>query len=245
MFRRTVAIVAVAFAAQVLGQLRGGGGFTCPEKNGRFPSPQQCDAYIECEEGVATEKLCPDGLLFNPKARFFAYPCQYPVNVDCEGRSALQPPQSTEDCPRQYGYFLRGDTSNCGKFVNCAAGVGYEFDCPEGLAFNADTLLCDWPDQVPTCDAEAFLGFRCPEPNGRYDDFQFFRSPADCQKYFICVNGRPRLYSCGDGDAFNEEFGGCDGIENVTACNNQQNLRLATTTAKPIGLPTQYQYKQG
>ncbi|XP_069696314.1 protein obstructor-E [Periplaneta americana] len=212
------AAVAVLLAAQVLSQ-RSGGGLSCPEKNGRFPSPTQCDTYIQCEDGVAEEIVCPDGLLFNAKARYFAYPCQYPVDVDCEGRAGLQQPKSTDDCPHQFGYFRLGDRQNCGQFMNCVDGRGYVFDCPEGLAFNQETYRCDWPDEVESCDAEAFLGFKCPEAPGVFgDDYRFYRNPADCQKYFICVNGGPRLYSCGDGYAFNDEIGGCDGIENVTNC---------------------------
>lgn len=38
--------------------------------------------------------------------------------------------------------------------MNCADGVGYVFDCPEGLAYNSETYRCDWPDQVSDCDAE-------------------------------------------------------------------------------------------
>lgn len=67
-----------------------GGGANCPEKNGRFPVASQCDAYIECVDGVGEQKLCPDGLLFNAKAPFTSYPCQYPPEVDCEGRSGLR-----------------------------------------------------------------------------------------------------------------------------------------------------------
>lgn len=66
----------------------------------------------------------------------------------------LEPAQPTEDCPHQYGYFKVGDHQNCGQFMNCADGRGYIFDCPEGLAFNPESYRCDWPDQVPDCDAE-------------------------------------------------------------------------------------------
>lgn len=45
-----------------------------------------------------------------------------------------------------------------------------------------------------------------------------FRSPHDCQHYFLCVTGKPRLYNCGEGSAFNELINSCDGIENVTSC---------------------------
>jgi hypothetical protein len=38
--------------------------------------------------------------------------------------------------------------------MNCVDGRGYVFNCPEGLAFNQDTYLCDWPDEVESCDAE-------------------------------------------------------------------------------------------
>lgn len=62
---------------------------SCPERNGRYPIPNQCDAYIECIDGVAEEKLCPEGLYFNPEARF-NYPCGYPIDVDCTGRPNLR-----------------------------------------------------------------------------------------------------------------------------------------------------------
>lgn len=192
---------------------------SCPEKNGRFPVPSQCDAYIECIDGVAEEKLCPEGLLFNPEARF-NYPCGYPIDVDCDGRPNRQPPQPTNDCPHQYGYFKVGDTQRCGQFMNCADGRGYVFDCPEGLAFNPESYRCDWPDQVPDCDAESFLGFRCPEDTQRslFGGIQFYRSNNDCQRYYVCVNGRPRLQNCGEGNAFNEIINSCDAAENVTGC---------------------------
>ncbi|RZF37925.1 hypothetical protein LSTR_LSTR005425 [Laodelphax striatellus] len=199
------------------------GAVGCPERNGRFAVPSQCDVYIECEEGVGEQKLGPDGLLFNSKARFFAYPCQYPAEVDCEGRTGVQPAQPTADCPHQFGYYREGDANNCGKFKSCSNGVGHILDCPEGLAFNERSLRCDWPDQVDTCNAEAFLGFTCPnvgQDNSLFnsDGYQYFRSPTNCQKYFLCINGRPRLFSCGEGQAFNDLTNSCDGLENVTGC---------------------------
>lgn len=65
-----------------------------------------------------------------------------------------EPPQSTDDCPHQFGYFKVGDQNNCGQFKNCVDGRGFIFDCPEGLAWNSATYRCDWPDQVTDCNAE-------------------------------------------------------------------------------------------
>ncbi|XP_018570214.1 protein obstructor-E-like [Anoplophora glabripennis] len=193
----------------------------CQEKNGRYPT-RTCDGYIECVDGIPEEKLCPDGLLFNPAAGVFAFPCQYPIDVDCTGREQTQPPQSTEDCPHQFGYYSIGDQRSCGQFKNCVDGRAFIFDCPEGLAFDGESYRCDWPDQVPTCDAEAYLGFTCP-PDARQfglgqEEYRYFRSPNDCQRYFICIENRPRLYNCGEGKAFNDLINACDGIENVTGC---------------------------
>lgn len=143
-----------------------------------------------------------------------------------------EPAQPTEECPHRYGYYRMGDAQNCGQFRNCVEGRGYEFDCPEGLAFNEESYRCDWPDQVPSCDAEAFLGFNCPpEPDlkafglGFQEGYRTYRSQNDCQRYFICINQRPRMYNCGEGNAFNELTNSCDGIENVTGCSTGPSVR--------------------
>lgn len=130
-----------------------------------------------------------------------------------------EPADPSPDCPHQYGYFKIGDQSHCGQFMNCVDGRGYVFDCPEGLAFNPESYRCDWPDQVPDCDAEAFLGFRCPEVKNNFfsaGKLRFYRSVTDCHHYYLCVNGRPRLQNCGEGNAFNELIDTCDAAENVT-----------------------------
>jgi len=217
----------------------------CEEKNGRYTVAGQCDAYVECRNGEPEEKLCADGLVFNDKVDLFTFPCQYPIDVDCSSRGKLQTPQATEDCPHQFGYFRLGDDTDCGHFMNCADGRGYTFDCPDGLAFNQETYRCDWPDQVPDCNAEKFLGFSCPpEPKVAglgQAEIRFYRSPNSCQKYFVCLEGRPRMYNCGEGNAFNDLINGCDGAENVTNCDSFETkqekvkpvlLKLPSTTSK-------------
>ncbi|XP_059612841.1 protein obstructor-E-like [Phlebotomus argentipes] len=265
MMQYAIAICCSVFALQVLGQFNEAARFnafnafrqpqvtarpiqaqqrssSCAESNGRYPVHGQCDAYLECRDGVPEEKLCPDGLLFNEKAGVFTYPCSYPIDVECpQGRQALQAAQPTDDCPHQFGYFRLGDASHCGQFMNCVDGRGFTFDCPEGLAFNKDTYRCDWPDQVPDCDAEAFLGFSCPAPPPGFgpEETRFYRSPHDCQRYFICLDGRPRLHSCGEGNAFNDLTNACDGIENVTSCYNPSTYRQAQPVAiQPTRRPT-------
>lgn len=83
------------------------------------------------------------------------------------------------------------------------------------------------------------MGFSCP-PEAKdlglgQEEYRYFRSPNDCQRYFICVNHKPRKYNCGEGKAFNDLINACDGIENVTGCAipQYQNEFRATPTKLP------------
>ncbi|XP_037300839.1 protein obstructor-E [Manduca sexta] len=218
---------AVAFA-----QYSGPG--VCKELNERHPVSGSCDRYIECINGTAEEKLCPDGLRFNPNVNFDVYPCQYPNEVACLERSALQPPQPTADCPHQFGYFKIGDARNCSGFRTCVNGVGYDFVCPDGLAFSSETYRCEWPDEVADCDAEAFVGFRCPEVPiskelGPPAGFRFYGSDNDCQKYFLCIDGRPRVLSCGGESGFDELTSSCVSADEVPTCPPELKAAAANT----------------
>jgi len=65
------------------------GQFQCPKKNGQYEDPVQCDKFYECKDGVATEKLCPDGLVFDPLNRK-VNKCDQPFSVDCGERTELR-----------------------------------------------------------------------------------------------------------------------------------------------------------
>lgn len=112
--------------------------------------------------------------------------------------------------------------------MNCAHGIGKITKCPDGLAFNEDTYQCDWPDQVEDCNAEAFLNFTCPsiektensnaELHKKTDDIRYYRHPKTCKRYFVCVNGRPRLYTCSQFLVYNAKINLCDSYTNVPEC---------------------------
>lgn len=68
--------------------------FKCPQKDGYYPDPIQCDLYYHCHRGELEEKLCPDGLLFddtNPSHER----CDTSVNVECGERNELRKYQFT------------------------------------------------------------------------------------------------------------------------------------------------------
>jgi len=61
----------------------------CPEPNGYFPDAEQCDKYYDCQDGKITEKLCPDGLVFNDFSPQHEK-CDLPFGIDCSKRPKLR-----------------------------------------------------------------------------------------------------------------------------------------------------------
>lgn len=61
----------------------------CPEPNGFFADAAQCDKYYACNDNKITEKLCPDGMVFNDYSSS-QEKCDLPLNIDCSQRPALR-----------------------------------------------------------------------------------------------------------------------------------------------------------
>ncbi|KAK3928147.1 Protein obstructor-E [Frankliniella fusca] len=202
--------------------------YKCPEPNGVFPDPYQCDLYYKCTKGVAEEKLCPDGLVFDDEKSSHER-CDLPANVECGERKELQEPKSTKECPRANGYFRHNDPTACDKFVNCVEGVAHVMPCPPGLIYDDSRGTCSWPHETKrecgVAKRDALEdGFSCPEgevmgPTGRPLPHPTFPHAEDCQKFYICRNGvDPQHGSCPYGEVYNEETFKCDEPANVQGC---------------------------
>lgn len=67
----------------------------------------------------------------------------------------------------------------------------------------------------------AFLGFTCPTTNPQYygeaAGYDFYRSPASCDRFLICIGGKPRLLICSPGLLFDSDTNTCQPAENVTS----------------------------
>ncbi|KAJ0181066.1 hypothetical protein K1T71_003151 [Dendrolimus kikuchii] len=188
----------------------------CTSGNGYYQTDNSCDSYVECRDYQAVTHTCPDGLHFDPKATWPVYPCGYPMDVQCVGRNAVQPAQPTADCPHQYGFYPHPQATpdNCGQYRMCVAGTAINMLCPPALAFNPATSRCDWPDQVPSCNSDAFLGFKCPatplNAEGKPSDQIYnYKYEGNCYYFFACEKGKARLLSCDSGLAFDSGSGTC------------------------------------
>ena len=63
-------------------------------------------------------------------------------------QSANQQQGSGFKCEKD-GFFR--NPSNCHKFIRCAEGRLFKFDCPAGLVFNEELEICDWESEDNKC----------------------------------------------------------------------------------------------
>ncbi|KAL3247269.1 hypothetical protein MRX96_057201 [Rhipicephalus microplus] len=179
----------------------------CRKDNGLFEHEQYCDYYYECEDGVPTLQLCPNGLAFSGKNRGLLNNCDYPHRVGCpddDGRVMGQSPQSSENCHWQYGVFAH--QTSCTRYWQCWNGTATIQQCPFSLLYNDVMHACDWPDNVPDCQKHPI----CKDsPNGHIP------IEKSCVRYWLCVGGYPRLQRCPAGLAFNPTGLRCELADNI------------------------------
>eukprot|EP00094_Tigriopus_californicus_P000286 TCALIF_00276-PA protein Name:"Similar to Endochitinase (Brugia malayi)" AED:0.30 eAED:0.30 QI:0/0/0/0.5/1/1/2/0/700 len=221
--------------------------FECPDKDGLFPHPQQCDRYFQCQNGEANRMLCPDGLVFDPdKVGTTEDACDHIQNTKhkCEGKPDLQRPKPGDGfCPRQNGVYPSPDPTECDKFYSCLNGVGSVTQCANGLHFDPEIGTCVWaressrkgclsvserdqqkvqatPQVSTEGPAEALSnGFTCP--GGKLGIHISLPHPNSCHLYYVCQNGvTPSEAGCGNNLVFNPQTARCDDPENVPGCEN-------------------------
>ncbi|XP_050692010.1 protein obstructor-E-like [Eriocheir sinensis] len=206
--------------------------FQCPPDDGYYADNQQCDKYYDCYRGTMTEKLCPDGLVFDHTLSPAVEQCNYPFIVECpEGSSFQTPKPSGIECPRMNGYFEHEDPSNCGEYYECTGGIPVLRTCADGLVFDELTGTCQWAHagfRQGCVKKQEVLpdGFSCPNDtqihtNGQQLDHSRYLKPNDCRFFYVCVDGKhPREVGCPVGQVFNDLTLLCDAPENVAGCEN-------------------------
>merc|ERR1711946_23559 len=102
--------------------------FDC-STDGIFPDDSNCAKFIICNGNNTYRQDCPAGLVFNPTVASIQS-----QKTDCSSDGTF----SAED--------------NCTKFVVCFSGFAETFTCPASTVFNPSSLLCDWPQNVPSCN---------------------------------------------------------------------------------------------
>ncbi|XP_044730333.1 protein obstructor-E-like [Chrysoperla carnea] len=220
----------------------------CPEPNGYFADAEQCDKYYDCRDGVITEKLCPDGMVFNDFSSEYEK-CDLPFNIDCSTRPKLQKPDPSLHCRRKNGYFSHEEPNVCDKFYYCVDGKFNMITCPDGLVYNENAGICSWPDEAKRkgCSSGDVFQFQCPKVNETFGlTHPRYADPEDCQFFYVCINGdTPRRNGCKLGQVFDERQSRCEWARKVPECadwykgqltdEELDRLENPPTTARPSG----------
>ncbi|UYV74525.1 Cpap3-d2 [Cordylochernes scorpioides] len=121
---------------RVMGQTPAGSDERCPWGYGLFVHKTSCTRYWQCWNGTASLQFCPFSLLYNDDI----HACDWPDNVpECQqhplcrgipnGRLAI--------------------ANSCVRYWQCLGGYPQLHRCASGLAFNPESLHCDWDTNVP------------------------------------------------------------------------------------------------
>lgn len=113
--------------------------------DGLFEKEPCSSFFLTCSGGVSRIMSCPANLVFDKRFSL----CEYPGNV--EGCSSVPSTSVSEVCLED-GFFSYGNCSDL--FYGCSNGRKIPMYCPAKLAFDESRQLCDYPDAVPSCNAE-------------------------------------------------------------------------------------------
>ncbi|XP_012257001.2 protein obstructor-E [Athalia rosae] len=199
----------------------------CPEQHGvqAYAHPEDCAAFFLCVNGTLSLEHCENGLLFDGHGAVHNH-CNYNWAVQCGERKADLTPISTPGCEYQFGIYPDSDSCST-TYVKCVYGAPQSEHCDAGLAYDPKSHSCVWPDQLlPYCNPEAIVGFKCPQKipahtaAARFWPFPRFPVPGDCGRLITCVEGSPRLITCGDGKLFDAHSLSCLDPEEGPQCAN-------------------------
>merc|ERR1712227_737922 len=111
----------------------------CPQGDGIFGDSEKCNEFYMCHNGHRFENQeCPEPLLFSEETN----QCEHPAEVECANK-----PKYCEDGI----YPVPGI---CNAFYQCSNGIWWDKQyCPDGLLFNPEVDVCDWPENVE-CDGQ-------------------------------------------------------------------------------------------
>jgi len=213
-------------------------GHVClPEENGFFAEGCCENSYCQCFMGVGHVKYCEGEGVFNEELQA----CDWDWHVPCCNTSMPTLPTPEERCRNnkceEDGYFAEGGCEDF--FCQCEAGTGFVHHCQDGLFFNPDSMVCDWPWNNPSCfgsttttttesnvsttsSPDSQCSYNCTEENGVFAE-------GCCQNtYCQCFGGQGFLQECPPGSVFNGDLGFCDLPGSVDCCNGN------STTTSPM-----------
>lgn len=109
-------------------------------------------------------------------------------------------------------YFVR-DPKSCQKYYTCIKGTGVANSCPGDLQMDETNQYCGQPEDVKCSLGEENI---CKSSS----DLDSIEIEGECDKFYLCIGGKPYEQSCAAGMWFDKESKHCDviGKVNCNAC---------------------------
>jgi hypothetical protein len=135
-------------------------------------------------------------------------------------------------CPSTQGTSYVVYPDDCSKYYKCTNGYSTILKCPENMVFNPETKSCDYSDNV-SCDStkEPTSGttttsattptsttpttatppttFNPSSECQDKPDGTFIADPSDCRKYYECVYGDTKSFSCPEDTMWDQSITAC------------------------------------
>lgn len=117
--------------------------------------------------------------------------------------AATRVTQEIYPCPHS-GTTRLPHSSSCDKFVQCVNGYAVEEDCAKGLFFSQERQMCT-PEWQANCVVEQSPCPTWTDP----ENLVFLSNGMQCDRYFMCFNGKPIEMQCASGLTFNSRTNQC------------------------------------
>jgi len=218
--------------------------------------------YCQCYGGHEFLNSCEEGQVFNEEIQN----CDWAWHVPCCNVTTPVPTTPPSEACRantceEDGFFPEGVCE--ADFCQCVGGIGHMLHCQEGLYYNPNTHVCDWPWNNPGClTTSAPEGnstvpvtntpppttapggnTTAPGPTTPSSQCSYNCTEANgefaegcCENSFCtCYQGEGFLQHCPPGAVFNEEEGICDEPSTVACCQAANTTTtLATNSTDPV-----------
>jgi len=132
--------------------------FNCAGSTVPLRDADDCSVFYNCDANIQNPcpSTCPPGLLYNDILKI----CDWPTSVSGCGSQRSSPVSDEEvegpACLDEERYNCAGsmvpvrDADDCSVFYNCDYNIQNPCpsQCPAGLVFNQELMVCDWPTSV-------------------------------------------------------------------------------------------------
>lgn len=129
----------------------------------------------------------------------------------------------------------------CEVYYLCSDGEYTIRDCPAGLHFNAELLVCDYPEaadcqQIELTEPPPPSNIECPS-----DESELYLPHPDCNRFYLCEWGVAVELKCPEDQHWNAEENACDWPDNANCVKGGvpeiTTPRASTTVGTTIATP--------